>query len=124
MSNFTPRQFRDACGQFGTGVTVVATRVAGEDYGMTANAFMSVSLEPPLIAISIGATARMHARLVATKRFGLSVLAQDMDAIAWHFAGRPLAEPANVFEHRNDVPIIRRAVASFVASVEQIVLPA
>ena len=51
------RQFRNAMGKFATGVNVIATEVEGEVYGMTANAFMSVSLDPKLIVISIGAFA-------------------------------------------------------------------
>ena len=49
------RQFRNAMGKFATGVTVIATEVEGEGiHGMTANAFMSVSLDPKLVVISIG----------------------------------------------------------------------
>lgn len=39
--------FRNACGKFATGITVVTVEVNGEVHGMTANAFMSVSLDPP-----------------------------------------------------------------------------
>ena len=42
------RQFRTAMGKFATGITVIATEVEGEVHGMTANAFMSVSLDPKL----------------------------------------------------------------------------
>ena len=53
MSNSTTidsRQFRAALGSFTTGVTVVTTRsVAGEDVGLTANSFNSVSLDPPMV---------------------------------------------------------------------------
>ncbi len=53
MSAIDTRQLRDACGHFGTGVTIITTRYDGHDHGMTANAFMSISLDPPLVAISI-----------------------------------------------------------------------
>ena len=53
MSEFDARTLRNACGSFATGVTVITTRTAEGDHGMTANAFMSVSLEPPLISISL-----------------------------------------------------------------------
>lgn len=42
------RQFRQAMGRFATGVTVITTEVEGEVHGMTANAFMSVSLNQSL----------------------------------------------------------------------------
>jgi flavin reductase (DIM6/NTAB) family NADH-FMN oxidoreductase RutF len=43
------RQFRTAMGKFATGVTVIATDLEGDVHGMTANAFMSVSLDPKLV---------------------------------------------------------------------------
>lgn len=51
-------QFRTAMSKFATGVTVIAAEHDGEIHGMTANAFMSVSLDPKLILISIGHHAR------------------------------------------------------------------
>ena len=57
MTAIDPRELRNACGQFGTGVTIITTHCEGRDHGMTANAFMSVSLEPPLVAISIAKSA-------------------------------------------------------------------
>ena len=60
MCEVDSRDFRNACGHFVTGVTVITTRCAGEgDHGMTANAFMSISLVPPLIAVSIADKAKM-----------------------------------------------------------------
>ena len=48
------RQFRNALGAFATGVTIVTTRSrAGEDIGLTANSFNSVSLEPPMVLWSL-----------------------------------------------------------------------
>src|ERR1700741_2100655 len=44
---------RRTLGMFATGVTVITTREADQVHGMTANAFMSVSLEPPLVLISV-----------------------------------------------------------------------
>ena len=54
------RMFRDAMGRFATGVNVITTEVDDEIHGMTANAFMSVSLDPMLVVISIGEKARTH----------------------------------------------------------------
>ena len=48
--------FRKAMGKFATGVTVLTTIHEGDIHGMTANAFMSVSLDPKLVVISVGQT--------------------------------------------------------------------
>jgi len=53
------RRFRKAMGTFPTGVTVITTQAEDGIHGMTANAFMSVSLQPPLILIAIDEKARM-----------------------------------------------------------------
>jgi flavin reductase (DIM6/NTAB) family NADH-FMN oxidoreductase RutF len=44
VESISPVAFRNACGMFGTGVTVITTRSDGADHGMTVNAFMSISL--------------------------------------------------------------------------------
>src|SRR2546422_5017064 len=94
------RAFRNALSRFATGVTVVTTAVADGVHGMTANAFMSVSLDPPLVLISVGKQARMHAHILQTTRIGVSVLSQDQVAVAWSFAGRPQEGPQPVFQWR------------------------
>ncbi|MDL2401007.1 flavin reductase family protein [Rhizobium mayense] len=117
MSTPEPRVFRDACGAFATGVNVITTHCDGHDHGMTANAFMSISLDPPLIAISIAEKARMLGKIQKSGRFAVSVLASGMDAIAWHFAGKPNADLHDLFDTLDDLPVIRGAVATFSASV-------
>ena len=55
MSNFDQIEFRNACGMFATGITIVTTTTPdGEPVGMTANSFSSVSLDPPLVLWSVG----------------------------------------------------------------------
>ena len=107
----SPADLRRTLGRFCTGVTVVTTERDGEIHAMTANAFTSVSLDPPLVLVSIDHRAKMHRLLPDTRRFGVSVLACDQERTAWHFAGRPLAEPGELFVHAGDVPLVRGAIA-------------
>ncbi len=106
-----PRRFRSALGRFCTGVTVVTTAREGEVHAMTANAFTSVSLDPPLVLVSVDHRTRMHRLLPDTRHFGVSVLGTDQERVAWHFAGRPMAEPGELFEWDGDVPLLRGAIA-------------
>ena len=78
---------------------------------MTANAFTSVSLDPPLVLVSIDHRTRMHRMLPDTRRYGVSVLASDQERTAWHFAGRPLRDPGELFEWTGDVAFVRGAIA-------------
>src|SRR6266498_1404078 len=80
--------FRRTLGMFATGVTVITTRDGDQVHGMTANAFMSVSLRPPLVLISVDRRARTHALLHVGKTFGVSVLGHDQVSLSDHFAGR------------------------------------
>lgn len=82
-----PEEFRKALGRFATGVTVIT--VAGgqcQVHGMTANAFTSVSLEPPLILVCIDRRARTLPLVHAKDRFGVNVLSDDQQALAVYFA--------------------------------------
>ena len=74
-------------GRFATGVTVVTTTHKDTIHGMTANAFLSVSLRPPLVLVSLG-RCRMSEMLPRTGRYGVSVLASDQEDFAAHFAGQ------------------------------------
>src|ERR1700689_4444129 len=92
------RRFRDALGTFATGVTIVSTRLDDLVHGMTANGFMSVSLDPALVVVSIASASRMHDILMGTRRHGVSVLARDQGAVSRHFAGRPQREEIGLTE--------------------------
>lgn len=110
--------FRRVMGRFTTGVTVITAEVEGAVRGMTANAFMSGSLSPPLCIISIAKKARMHGALQAAGHFGVSILAQGQEAISQHFAGQGVADPELLFEHMSGVPVIANVSAAIAATVE------
>ncbi len=84
---FEPRDLRRALGQYATGVTVVTTEdAAGQRWGMTANSFTSVSLNPPLV---LWAAARSSPSLPAFEeatRFAVNVLAADQHHLSRQFA--------------------------------------
>jgi flavin reductase (DIM6/NTAB) family NADH-FMN oxidoreductase RutF len=84
---------------------------------MTANAFVSVSLDPPLILVSLDNRSNMHRILPSVRRFGISVLAEDQEPLSNHFAGRTVAGLHLRFVHRNGLPLIGGAVAYFVVEV-------
>lgn len=112
-----PLLFRKVMGSFATGVTVITAEVAGEVRGMTANAFMSGSLEPPLCIISVGKRARLHRYLLKSGHFGVSILAKDQEKLSAHFAGGPLADIAPVFLRIGRTPLIANASATIAADV-------
>jgi flavin reductase (DIM6/NTAB) family NADH-FMN oxidoreductase RutF len=111
VQRIEPVAMRRTLGRFTTGVTVVTTARGGDVHAMTANAFTSVSLDPPLVLVSVDHRTRMHALLPDTRRYGVSVLGSDQERVAWHFAGRPLRDPGELFEWAGEVPFVRGAIA-------------
>jgi flavin reductase len=81
------KDFRNTLGQFVTGVTVVtAERAPGQVHGMTANAFTSVSLHPPLVLVCVDHRARLLSLLREKRNFGVSVLKEGQEAWSEYFA--------------------------------------
>jgi flavin reductase len=113
----THAMFRRVMASFVTGVTVVTTQVRGEIRGMTANAFMSGSLDPPLCVISVGLNARMHAFLMEAGHFGISILARGQEPLVNHFAGRPVEGLVPHYEYAGATPLIAQTNATIAAKV-------
>jgi flavin reductase (DIM6/NTAB) family NADH-FMN oxidoreductase RutF len=102
---------------FATGVTVITIQIDEQIHGMTANAFMSVSLQPPLIVISVDRRARMNGLLREGVLFGVSVLEERQSVLSDRFAGRVTDGPEPDFELVHDVPLVQGALAHLVARV-------
>ena len=98
-------------GRFATGITIITT--VGSDgcvHGMTANGFMSVSLSPPLVLISLG-KCRMANLLCETGRYGVSMLADEQREYSQHFAGQSELAVNPQFEWDDGIPYVAEAVA-------------
>ena len=82
------RNLRRCFGRFTTGVTVVTYRSADGVRGATMNSFTSVSIDPPLVLISLARTSKTCAAIDGLP-FAINVLRADQMDVALHFAGRP-----------------------------------
>ena len=80
------RAFRDAVGEFATGVTVVIVEHGERAAGMTLNSFTSVSLEPLLVLVSLGHGSRTLELVGEAARFSVSVLHRGQRDVAIDFA--------------------------------------
>jgi flavin reductase (DIM6/NTAB) family NADH-FMN oxidoreductase RutF len=110
--------FRRVMGSFTTGITVITADSVDEVRGMTANAFMSGSLMPPLCIISVAKMARMHDLLGTSTHFGVSILARGQEAVSQHFARQGATEPDLSFEHIEGVPVLTGVSAALAAEVD------
>jgi flavin reductase (DIM6/NTAB) family NADH-FMN oxidoreductase RutF len=104
------RALRQVMGRFATGVTVVTTVERNTIHGMTANGFLSVSLRPPLVLVSLG-RCRMAEMLPRTGRYGISVLAHDQEHFAAHFAAQKPSPHAPEFVWHEGLPLLDGALA-------------
>lgn len=85
----TPAEFRIACGQFATGVSVLTVeRAPGKVHGMTANSLTSVSLNPLLLLICVDQRAQFLPMVQEKKRFGVNILKDDQQPLSIYFAQR------------------------------------
>ncbi len=87
-----PGEFRAALGQFAAGILIMSTLQDGVAHAMTANAFTSVSLDPPLVLVCVDKGVRMHDAVLDCGYWAVSVLAADQQDLAARFArsGRDL----------------------------------
>ena len=87
-----PADFRAVLGRFTTGITVVTTLQGGVPHAMTANAFTSVSLDPPLVLVCVDKGVRMHDAMLSCGSWAASVLTADQQPLAERYArsGRDL----------------------------------
>ncbi|MCJ8010100.1 flavin reductase family protein [Lederbergia wuyishanensis] len=116
------RLFRTAMGRFATGVTVITTKINGIVHGMTANAFVSVSLNPKLILVSIGEQAQMNQLLKESGQFAVSILNENQEDMSAYFAGQIKEERTIEFDNFNGIEVIKDSIASMTCTVQNSVV--
>ncbi len=115
-----PEQFRRVMGRFATGVTVVSFLREGRPAGMTVNAFLSVSLDPPLVLVSVRRQSSFVEHVRLGTRFGINILSEQQRHLGPHFANQPEQEVHVAFDDRAGVPVLDGSLAQLVARVVDI----
>jgi flavin reductase (DIM6/NTAB) family NADH-FMN oxidoreductase RutF len=114
------REFRDALGQFASGVTIISVRDEnGAVHGMTATAFCSLSLRPPLVLVAVAHNSRCHRLLQRENTFGVSVLFEAQAPISRHFGGKPSADLSPVFVALGEAPVLAEAMVRLACRVQK-----
>lgn len=115
-SPIDPRDFRNALGTYGTGVTIItATAADGKPYGITCNSFASVSLNPPLVLWSLGIYSSSLAVFQNASHFTVHVLGNSQQALANKFAKSTEDKFAGVdwAPGLGNAPVLAESVANF-----------
>ena len=119
----TPEEFRRAMALLPTAVTIITTRGEAGPAGATANAVVSLSLDPPLMLACLDRGSRTLEVLRAADRFGISVLGERQSSLAREFASKvPHSEKFRDVSHaeREGVPMIDGAIAWISCSVREL----
>lgn len=121
-----PEQLRRAMRAWSSGVTIVTAAHGGSQHGMTVSSFTSVSLEPPLIIISLHTESRTHNLVSASGAFAVNILGADQRELSERFAGR-LESELNRFEGLDadtlatGAPLLKGALANLDCRVRQVI---
>jgi flavin reductase (DIM6/NTAB) family NADH-FMN oxidoreductase RutF/pimeloyl-ACP methyl ester carboxylesterase len=110
------RTLRDAMGCFATGITIVTSRAPdGMPIGLTANSFTSVSLDPPLLLVSIANAAGSATSLKGASHFVVNVLQMGQQIASNRFAGKGEDRFAATAWHAGEtgMPLLDGSLGSF-----------
>lgn len=121
-----PEQLRHAMRAWTSGVTVVTAAHDGERHGMTVSSFTSVSLEPPLVIISLHTESRTHRLVHAAGAFAVNILFADQGALSERFAGRASEEEdrfagLEIEMLTTGAPVLKEALARLDCRVTQVI---
>ena len=124
MATFDANLYRQAWRKFPTGVSIVTTRSAdGGPYATTANAILSIALDPPLLLLSVGTGGQTCANLAREGRFGLSFLPDDQADVADFYARASAEEratlPASHTAQDGGAALLDGALAAMACRIEQ-----
>lgn len=108
--------------QFITGVTVVTTiDEDGKPRGLAANSYASISLDPPLVLVSVQKTSSTYPALFRSEHFGINILSNEQHDTVRTFASKTPDKFANIEWHAgpNGVPLIDGSAASLEAEIKE-----
>ncbi|MBT3337372.1 MAG: flavin reductase family protein [Anaerolineae bacterium] len=120
----TPEELRKAMRNWASGITIVTVEHEGVQHGMTVSSFTSLSLDPPLISVSLYDTSRTHTLVSAAGKFGVTILTKDQEDVSNRFAGR-IADSEDRFADLNtetlasSIPFITGGLTFFECRVTQ-----
>lgn len=116
------KDFRNTLGHFATGVTVITTRSEDKFIGLTANAFSSLSLDPPLILVCIDKKASSMHAFKKGHPFIVNILQQNQDTECWRFAKKSedKFEGCDYNLTSDEVPMLKGNLATIHCHVDEI----
>jgi flavin reductase (DIM6/NTAB) family NADH-FMN oxidoreductase RutF len=112
--------YRRTCARFATGVTVVTTLDSnGHPHGMTVNSFSSVSLDPPLVLVSIDLRNAILGHFISSSWFAINILAEHQEDLSRRFSSAAEDRFLDLDWHTGDsgTPLLEGVLAQLECSV-------
>lgn len=97
QAGFSSSDFRGVLGAFATGVTVITSSGADHQFGMTANAFSSLSLDPPLVLVCVISGTTGAETIERNRAFAVNILGSHQEQISRYFAWKDRPRGADAF---------------------------
>jgi len=114
LESVDPDAFRDVIGRFASGVTVITASCAGVDYGMTASAVTSLSLQPPMLLVCINRANATYRAVSRSRVFAVNILGEGQAELAGRFASSDADKfvDVEVLAGRLGAPLLADALAT------------
>ncbi len=109
--------FRKVMGRFPTGVAVVTFVRESQPAGITVNSFLPVSMNPPLVLVSLRRESSVIQHLGVGDCYGVNVLSEAQQHLGAHFAGSPVASLKIEYDRQHQAPLIPGSLAHIIARV-------
>jgi flavin reductase (DIM6/NTAB) family NADH-FMN oxidoreductase RutF len=115
-------RFKDAMAHVATPVAVVTTENAGTPFGTTVSAFASLSMDPPMILVSLDRSSRLLAEVRHSKKFAVNVLGAHQEDVARRFAKKSDDKFSGLaWRYERDLPQIDSAVGWIACTVSSFI---
>jgi flavin reductase (DIM6/NTAB) family NADH-FMN oxidoreductase RutF len=114
--------YRQTCARFATGITVVTVAdEGGHPHGMTVNSFSSVSLDPPLVLVSIDLRNAILGHFLSSRFFAINILAEHQQHLSQRFSSTSENRFSNIAWHAGEtgVPLLEGVLAHLECSVSR-----
>lgn len=121
MSNIS--NFKQAMSNFATGITVITSSDEENQFGLTVNAFSSVSIEPLMILICLDKKTRLLPKIKQKGQFVVNILSDKQSDLIWEFAQKDKRQKkfSNEFSEKFNLPILKDSISILECQISQIV---
>ena len=116
--------FRETLKRFASGVTIVTVRTGQHLHGMTASSFASVSMDPPLVLVSLSRASRTHSLVTSKGSFAVNILSADQENLAQTFAQQGMKPFDALRHHPGEIdghPLLDEAIGYLECRVARII---